>query len=119
MSVSDRSIGDIVIVDVVGDLVHNRDYGSLKKRIRQLLDLGHRRLVLNLSQVPYVNSWGIGELATSFVSVRNLKGVMKVAASQERVTTMLSVSKLDTVIDVFETEAAALESFATRPAGDA
>ncbi len=111
MSVADRPVGGIVVLDVTGDMVHNKDYGSIKNRVRELLDRGHLSLLLNLSQVSYMNSWGVGELATSFVSVRNRHGKLKVAASQNRVTKMLAVSKLDTVIEVFETEAGALNSF--------
>ena len=72
-------------------------------------------LLLNLSQVPYMNSWGVGELASSFITVRNRQGTLKVAASQSRVTKMLAISKLDTAIEVFDTEAEALQSFAGSP----
>ena len=61
-----------------------------------------------------MNSWGVGELATSFISVRNRHGTLKVAASQSRVTKMLAISKLDTAIEVFGTEAEALHSFDPR-----
>ena len=111
MSVVDRSVGDIVVLDVIGEMINNKEYGSVKRRVRELLDQGHARLLLNLSQVPYMNSWGVGELASSFVTVRNRQGKLKVAASQTRVTKMLEISKLDSVIDVFDTEAEALSSF--------
>ncbi len=111
MSVTDRPVGDVVVLDVKGEMINNKDYGSIKRRVGELLDRGHLSLLLNLSQVPYMNSWGVGELASSFISVRNRHGTLKVAASQNRVTQMLAISKLDTVIDVFDTEAEALHSF--------
>ena len=111
MSVTDRPVGDIVVLDVKGEMINNKEHGSVRRRISELLDRGHLRLLLNLSQVPYMNSWGVGELATSFVSARNRHGKLKVAASQSRVTRMLEISKLDTVIEVFDTEAEALNSF--------
>ena len=111
MSVVDRPVGDIVVLDVKGEMINNKEYGSVKRRIGELLDRGHLSLLVNLSQVPYTNSWGVGEFATSFVSVRNRQGKLKVAASQSRVTKMLAISKLDTVIEVFDTEAEALHSF--------
>ena len=110
MSVTDRPVGDVVVLDVKGEMINNKEYGSVKRRIGELLDLGHLSLILNLSQVPYMNSWGVGELATSFVSVRNRQAKLRVAASQSRVRKMLSISKLDTVIEVFDTEAEALHS---------
>ena len=111
MSVADRQVGDIVVLDVKGEMINNKEYGSVKRRVSDLLDRGHLRLLLNLSQVPYMNSWGVGELATSVVSVRNRHGTLKVAASQSRVTKMLAISKLDTVVEVFDTETETLHSF--------
>ena len=111
MSVTDRPVGDVVVLDVKGEMINNKEYGSVKRRVGELLDRGHLRLLLNLSQVPYMNSWGVGELATCFISVRNRHGKPKVAASQSRVTKMLAISKLDTAIEVFDTEAEALHSF--------
>ncbi len=111
MSVTDRPVGDVVVIDVKGEMMNNKEYGSLKRRVGEVLGRGHLSLLLNLSQVPYMNSWGVGELAGSFISVRNRHGKLKVAASQNRVTMMLAISRLDTVIEVFDTEAEALHSF--------
>ena len=111
MSVTDRPAGDVVVIDVKGEMINNKEYGSVKRRVGEVLDRGHLSLLLNLSQVPYMNSWGVGELASSFISVRNRHGTLKVAASQIRVTKMLAISKLDTAIEVFDTEAEALHSF--------
>ncbi len=111
MSVTDRPVGDVVVIDIEGDMINNKEYGSVKRRVGELVGQGHLSLLLNLSLVPYMNSWGVGELATSFIRVRNRHGTLKVAASQNRVTQMLAISKLDTVIDVFDTEAEALHSF--------
>ena len=111
MSVKERPAGDVVVLDVKGDMINNKETGSVKRLVGELLDRGHLSLLLNLSQVPYMNSWGVGELASSFISVRNRHGKLKVAASQSRVTEMLTISKLDTAIEVFATEAEALRSF--------
>ncbi len=111
MTIEERLIGDVVVLDIQGDMARVRGDSSAKQRVRELLDRGHLSLLLNLSQVPYMNSWGVGELATSFVSARNRHGKLKVAASQSRVTKMLAISKLDTVIEVFDTEAEALQTF--------
>ena len=111
MTVEERPAGDVVVLDVKGEMMNNMEYGSLKRRVGELLGRGHLSLLLNLSQVPYMNSWGVGELATAFISVRDRRGKLKVAACQSRVTKMLAISKLDTVIEMFDTEAEALHSF--------
>ena len=115
MSVTDRPVGDVVVLDVEGKMIDSEEYGSVKKRVGELLGRGHLSLLLNLSQVDYMDSWGVGELATSFISARNRHGELKVAASQNRVTKMLAISKLDTAIEVFDTEAEALLSFHPAP----
>ncbi len=111
MSVTDRPVGDVVVLDVKGEMINNKEHGSVKRRVGELLDRGHLSLLLNLSQMPYMNCWGVGELATSLLSARNRHGKLKVAASQSRVTKMLAISKLDSVIEVFDTEAEALQTF--------
>ena len=115
MSVAERPVGDVVVLDVKGEMINNKEHGSVERRVGDLLGRGHRNLLLNLSQVPYMNSWGVGEVAKSFISVRNRHGKLKVAASQGRITRMLAISKLDTVIEVFDTEAEALRSFDPAP----
>ncbi len=113
MSVEERPAGDVVVLDVKGEMMNNKEYGSLKRRVGEVLGRGHLSLLLNLSQVPYMNSRGVGELASAFISVRNRHGKLKVAASQSRVMKILALSKLDTVIEMFDTEAEALHSFAS------
>ena len=113
MSVEERPAGDVVVLDVKGEMMNNKEYGSLKRRVGEVLGRGHLSLLLNLSQVPYMNSRGVGELASAFISVRNRYGKLKVAASQSRVMKILALSKLDTVIEMFDTEAEALHSFAS------
>ena len=75
------------------------------------LDRGHLSLLLNLSHVPYMDSASVGELASSGITVRNRRGKLKIAASLSPVTELLAISKLDTVVEVFDTEAEALQSF--------
>ena len=56
MSVTDRPAGDVVVIDVKGEMINNKEYGSVKRRVGEVLDRGHLSLLLNLSQVPYMNS---------------------------------------------------------------
>ena len=59
MSVTDRPVGDVVVLDVKGDMINNKESGSVKRLVGELLGRGHLSLLLNLSQVPYMNSWGV------------------------------------------------------------
>ena len=56
MSVTDRPVGDVVVIDIEGDMINNKEYGSVKRRVDELVGQGHLSLLLNLSQVPYMNS---------------------------------------------------------------
>lgn len=56
MSVTDRPVGDVLVLDVKGEMINDKEHGSLKRRVGELLGRGHLRLLLNLSQVPYMNS---------------------------------------------------------------
>ena len=85
---------------------------TLHEFIRNLLKEGHKNLLLNLRDVPYVDSSGIGELFSSFTTVKNQGGVLKLTNPNERVQNLLRLTKLNTVIDVMEDEATAVQSFA-------
>ena len=111
MTIGERLVGDVVVLDIKGKMTRYKGDSSAKKRVRELLDRGHLSLLLNLSHAPYMDSSGVGEIASSFITVRNRRGMLKIAASLSPVTKLLAVSKLNTVIEVFDTEAEALQSF--------
>ena len=84
---------------------------TLHDFIRNLVKEGHKNLLLNLRDVPYVDSSGIGEFFSSFTTVQNQGGVLKLTNPNERVRNVLRLTKLDTVIDLMEDEATAVQSF--------
>ena len=113
MTLGERMVGDVVVLDLTDEMIRdNEGYGAVKKRVRELLDQGQRSVLLNLSGVTYMDSANVGEIASSFITARSRLGRLKVAAAVSPVTTLLTISKLDTVIEVFDTEAEALLSFA-------
>lgn len=83
----------------------------LHKLVRALVDLGHRRILLNLREVTSVDSSGIGELFGSYTTVRNQGGVLKLTEPNERVRKVVHLTKLDTLVELIEDEATALRSF--------
>ncbi len=84
---------------------------ALHELIRDLVKQGHRNILLNLRDVTHLDSSGIGELFSSFTTVRNQGGVLKLTNPIERVRDLLRLTKLNTVLDVIEDEATAVQSF--------
>ncbi len=113
MQVSTRHIGDVTVVDVDGRMTRNEGFGCVRKHVVELLDEGHLRFVLNLSQVPYMDTTYVGELVSTYISIRNAGGTLKLAGVLKRISDLLAIAKLDTVFELFDTERAALESFAS------
>ena len=87
--------------------------GSVKKQVTSLLADGYRGLLLNLSDVPYMDSTSVGELVSAFITVRNNDGVLKLVGPTERIRELLSVAKLDRVFEVYDNEADAVQSFSS------
>ena len=111
MQITERTSGDVTILDLDGRMTRHDGYGILKPHVGDLIRNGRHALLLNLQNVPYLDSSGVGELVSVFISVRNHGGVLKMLGPSERVAQLLAVAKLDTVFDVFDDEATALDSF--------
>jgi len=99
-----------VILDLKGRLT---DDALLKERITSLMHQGHHNLILNLENVPYVNSTGLGVIVHSYTAVNRQGGKFKLLNLTKRITDLLAITKLLTVFETFESEADAVASFAT------
>jgi anti-sigma B factor antagonist len=106
-----REIGEIVIVDFSGKITLGEGSSTLRHTIRELIDRGHRKIVLNLFDVDYIDSSGIGELVSGYTTVKNAEGDMKLLHLTKRVHDLLQITRLFTVFDVRSDEADALRSF--------
>jgi anti-sigma B factor antagonist len=106
-----REIGDIAIVDLSGKITLGEGSSMLRRTIRELIDQGHRKIVLNLSDVDYIDSSGIGELVSGYTTVRGVEGEMKLLHLTKRVHDLLQITRLFTVFDVQSDEDSALRSF--------
>jgi len=111
MRIDDRNIGNVAVVKVHGDIVFNGS-AILANRIRTLLDQNRRRIVLDLGDVRYVDSGGLGELVEAFSAAKNRGGVVKLIGVTQRLNDLLVITKLLNVFDCFDTQEAAIESFA-------
>ena len=112
MQLEERIAGDVMIIKVTGDITLNKGGDVLlKDKVQSLLQQGHKKLLADLSGVSYVDSAGLGELVQAYATTKNRGGALKLLNVTKRLKDLLVVTKLLTVFDAFDTEAAALESF--------
>lgn len=108
---SSRQVGDVVVIDVSGRITLGEGSSNLREGIRELLAKGNRKILLNLGEVSYIDSSGIGELVSAFTSSANQSGQLKLLNLTKRVRDLLQITKLYTVFEVFDDEAKAVRSF--------
>ena len=106
-----RDAGQVTVVDLSGRIVLGDGSALLRKTIRGLLEDQRKLILLNLADVDYIDSSGIGELVSAFTTVRNQGGELKLLKLTKKVHDLLQITKLYTVFDVKDDEAAAVKSF--------
>lgn len=106
-----RQVDDVTVVDVSGRITLGEGASQLRDELRDLTAKGHKKILLNLSDVTYIDSSGIGELVSAFTTVTNQGGALKLLGLTKRVKDLLQITKLYTVFDVHEEEAHAIRSF--------
>jgi anti-sigma B factor antagonist len=111
MQTKTRPIKDIVVVDITGRITLGEGNVMLRELVRDLADKGTTRVLLNLSEVNYIDSSGVGELVKTHTTIRNKGGQLKLANLNKRVHELLEMTRLSAVFDIHEDEASALESF--------
>ena len=106
-----RQVGDVSVVDVAGRITLGEGSSALRDSLRDLITKGHKKILLNLAEVTYIDSSGIGELVSGFTTVTNQGGQLKLLNLTKRVQDLLQITKLYTVFDVHEQETHAIRSF--------
>ncbi len=109
-SVSIRKIGNVSIIDLKGRITLGDGSGVIRDTIKGLLAKGERNLVLNLAEVTYIDSAGLGEMVGGYATVASQRGSMKLLNVQTRVQDVLQITKLYTVFEAFTDESAAVAS---------
>jgi len=107
-----RQVGDVTVIDVSGRITLGEGSAALREALRDLVSKGQKKVLLNLGDVSYIDSSGIGELVSGFTTVTNSGGNLKLLNLNKRVKDLLQITKLYTVFEVHEDEAAAIRSFA-------
>src|ERR1700760_3598326 len=112
MKASNRQINGVTVVDMSGRITLGEGSVVLRDSVRDLVTKGQRKILLNLGDVTYIDSSGIGELVSAFTTVRNQGGDLKLLNLTKKVHDLLQITKLYTVFDVKDDEASAVASFA-------
>ncbi len=111
MTITTREVSHVTIVDISGRITLGDETGNLRDTIRRLIDQGKKKIVLNLAKVNYIDSSGVGELVSSYTTVRNAGGELKLLALTKKVQDVLYITKLYTVFDIKDDEFTAVKSF--------
>lgn len=111
IKIEERLVAQVTVLDIVGKLTMDEAAQHLKDKINSLISQGRTSIVLNLRNVPYIDSGGLGQLVASYGSVMRAGGAMKLMNISSRNHDLLSITRLVTVFETFESEAAAVQSF--------
>lgn len=111
LNINERQAGDVTVLDMSGKITIGEGSVALRTAIRRLLEEGKKRILLNLSGVSYVDSSGIGELVSSYTAINKEGGQLKLLNLTQKIQDLLTITKLLTVFDTYESEAEALNSF--------
>src|SRR4026208_2039106 len=113
MQIDERSVGDGMVLDVKGKVTRGEGDEMLKDKVNSLVNQGHKKIVLNLAEVPYIDSAGLGEIVRTYTTVSRQGGSLKLLGLTKRITDLLSITKLLTVFETYDNEADAVRSFAS------
>jgi len=111
VKLTSRQVGDVTVMDAAGRITLGEGASMFRDAIRELVAKGNKKVLLNLGEVSYIDSSGIGELVSGFTTVTNSGGQLKLVGLSKRVKDLLQITKLYTVFEVFEDETEAVRSF--------
>ena len=106
-----REVGDVTVIDMDGRITLGEGSSLLRDLIRQNLTTGHKKIVMNLAGINYIDSTGLGELVSAYRLVKSEGGELKLLNLNKKVTDLLQITKLYTVFDIHSQEAQAVASF--------
>ena len=119
MTTSVRNVGDVTIVDISGRIALGDESAALRDLITELLSKGERKIILDLADVNYIDSSGLGALVSSFATARRQGGELKLVKLSDKVDDLMEVTRLYTVFDIADNEEEALQSFGRSAAAGA
>jgi anti-sigma B factor antagonist len=111
VKIEQRVVGHVTILNIIGRLTIDEAAQHLKKDIEEVISRGGLHIIVNLAKVPYIDSGGLGQLVASYGSVKRAGGAMKLLNVNSRNHDLLSITRLVTVFESFDSEAEAIRSF--------
>ena len=111
MEIVERTVNDVTVLDLKGKMTLGEGDELLKDKINSLLAAGKKKLLLNLESVPYIDSAGLGEVVRTYTTVSRQGGSLKLLNLTKRIEDQLSITKLLTVFDTYDSEAEAVKSY--------
>ena len=111
MQIEERTVGDVVVLDLKGRITLGEGDQLLKDKVNSLVNQGRKRIILNLAGVPYIDSAGLGEIVGSYTTVSRQGGSLKLLNLTKKITDLLAITKLLTVFETFDSEDEAGRSF--------
>jgi anti-sigma B factor antagonist len=111
MQIEERVVNDVTILDLKGKITLGEGDEALREKINQLIGQNKKRILLNLAEVPYIDSAGLGEVVRTYTTVSRQGGQLKLVNLTKRITDLLSITKLLTVFEAFDSESEALKSY--------
>ena len=113
MQIEERAVGDVVVLDLKGKITLGEGDELLKDKVNSLVNQGKKKIVLNLADVPYIDSAGLGEVVRTYTTVSRQGGSLKLLNLTKRITDLLAITKLLTVFETFDAESDAIKSFSS------
>ncbi|MGD0957131.1 MAG: STAS domain-containing protein [Candidatus Acidiferrales bacterium] len=111
LRMTDREVSGVNVLDIEGRIVLGEESNAFREKVKSLLAAGKKKIVLNLANVSYIDSAGLGTLVATFHSARSQGATLKLTNLGTKFKEVLQVTKLMTVFDTYDSEAAAIQSF--------
>lgn len=113
ITIEERLVGSVTVLDIIGKLTMDEAAQHIKDKINSLISQARTHIILNLKNVPYIDSGGLGQLVASYGSVMRANGALKLVNVSSRNHDLLAITRLVTVFDTYDSEAEAVQSFLT------
>ncbi len=111
MEIEQRTVGEVVVLDLKGKITLGEGDELLKDKVNSIVNQGHKKVILNLAAVPYIDSAGLGEIVRTYTTVSRQGGSLKLLNLTKRITDLLAITKLLTVFETYDSESDAVRSF--------
>jgi len=111
MKIHQRNIDDIIVVDVDGNMTGGIETKEFNNKIKEIMETGKNRIILNLGKVTWINSMGLGNIMAAFTTIKNKDGILKIANPSDSVRQLLELTYMISIIETYDEVHSAIDSF--------